>query len=118
MFNGVESRKESRIKAKDKKCFCKVDYEHWYVGAEAELLDVSESGARLKIAYKPNINEVIQLSRNYTFKDKKSSDVDMVVKWFSQVDKTVEEAEFEVGCEVKTSVDNTQKSLGNFNNLF
>ena len=78
-------------------CFCRIDNSNgYYVGILGQIIDVSQSGIRLQIQYKPSLSEQIRLQHSYG--QIEPGQICVVVKWCKKIVKCGKRV-FEIGCE-------------------
>ena len=91
----AEKRRDAREKSNCTKCYCVVRLSHGFIGFEAEVLDFSAHGLRLRISYQPSILEVIHLTSSMASADNASDELPLTVKWRRQADGY---SGYEIGC--------------------
>ena len=115
-MNYLEKRKAAiRMRPHGKvTCFLKVQLQiHVYVIVRAEVLDMSAYGMRLRIAFKPDIHDVLMLTENLCVDYPDLSSVSVVVRWCRQ--NITETYVCEIGCEVNNSEQNLKRFNRNWN---
>ena len=114
MNNRIENRKNDRLKVKGINCYFKINLNNGFVELTGKVIDASQHGIRIRMAYKPSVLDQIQIKSNYAFGSSSKDDVILVVKWCRILGVDYDQ-EFEVGCEVQDQDINICKHLEIFN---
>ena len=104
-----ECRGCDRTKINHCDCYFKIPLNNGFIGLSGEIIDASDHGIRIRVAYKPSVSDMIQLEPNYTFNNP-VGDVTLVVRWCSAV-KVDHDQLFEVGCEALNSTNDLRDNL-------
>ena len=110
----IERRKDDgRERVNSANCFCRINLGNGVIDLMGRIIDISENGIRIEIAYRPSCHDVIALVPSLDMLNSTSEHIKVFVKWCGVDLANCGKNVWEVGCEIQDQGVNLKEKILN-----